>query len=107
MRLLEQADRRKAGVPASSAAGFLAPTPGPALTDADLGRALRAGLPPAQGIDVRNDAVAPPALDPSFEGTFQFTHRSEEHTSELPPLMRNSYAVFHLKKNNSTTLHSM
>src|SRR3546814_447540 len=29
MRLLEQADRRKAGGPASAAAGFLAPTPGP------------------------------------------------------------------------------
>src|SRR3546814_1105466 len=29
--------------------------------------------------------------------------RSEEHTSELPSLMRNSYAVFSLKKN--TTLH--
>src|SRR3546814_5274201 len=28
--------------------------------------------------------------------------RSEEHTSELPSLMRLSYAVFCLKKNNST-----
>src|SRR3546814_5518102 len=28
--------------------------------------------------------------------------RSEEHTSELPSLMRNSYAVFCLKKNNYT-----
>src|SRR3546814_1753659 len=27
--------------------------------------------------------------------------RSEEHTSELPSLMRNSYAVFCLKKKNS------
>src|SRR3546814_2844940 len=31
-------------------------------------------------------------------------HRSEEHTSELQPLMRFSYAVFCLKKNNSPTL---
>src|SRR3546814_4194276 len=30
--------------------------------------------------------------------------RSEEHTSELQSLMRNSYAVFCLKKKNTTTL---
>src|SRR3546814_10457502 len=30
----------------------------------------------------------------------KFTLRSEEHTSELQSLMRNSYAVFCLKKNN-------
>src|SRR3546814_3233235 len=30
-------------------------------------------------------------------------HRSEEHTSELQSLMRTSYAVFCLKKNNMTT----
>src|SRR3546814_1124614 len=29
----------------------------------------------------------------------RFDHRSEEHTSELQSLMRNSYAVFCLKKN--------
>src|SRR3546814_1850374 len=29
--------------------------------------------------------------------------RSEEHTSELQSLMRNSYAVFRLKKNNPIT----
>src|SRR3546814_4720512 len=29
-------------------------------------------------------------------------HRSEEHTSELQSLMRNSYAVFCLKKKNTT-----
>src|SRR3546814_6991256 len=32
--------------------------------------------------------------------------RSEEHTSELQSLMRISYAVFCLKKNNNTTTHS-
>src|SRR3546814_5445235 len=31
-------------------------------------------------------------------------NRSEEHTSELQSLMRNSYAVFCLKKNTTTTL---
>src|SRR3546814_6493692 len=32
--------------------------------------------------------------------------RSEEHTSELQSLMRNSYAVFCLKNNNKTTTKS-
>src|SRR3546814_4720389 len=32
--------------------------------------------------------------------------RSEEHTSELQSLMRNSYAVFCLKKKNTTTKHN-
>src|SRR3546814_10863731 len=32
--------------------------------------------------------------------------RSEEHTSELQSLMRISYAVFCLKKNNQTTTHT-
>src|SRR3546814_5109318 len=31
--------------------------------------------------------------------------RSEEHTSELQSLMRNSYAVFCLKKNKTTNKH--
>src|SRR3546814_9609635 len=32
-----------------------------------------------------------------------FAERSEEHTSELQSLMRNSYAVFCLKKKNTNT----
>src|SRR3546814_7801503 len=32
-------------------------------------------------------------------------HRSEEHTSELQSLMRNSYAVFCLKKKNNPNTH--
>src|SRR3546814_8047000 len=32
----------------------------------------------------------------------KLVHRSEEHTSELQSLMRNSYAVFCLKKKNNT-----
>src|SRR3546814_10375383 len=31
----------------------------------------------------------------------RFAQRSEEHTSELQSLMRNSYAVFRLKKTNT------
>src|SRR3546814_10193767 len=34
---------------------------------------------------------------------FQVDGRSEEHTSELQSLMRNSYAVFCLKKKKNTT----
>src|SRR3546814_10298211 len=37
-----------------------------------------------------------------FETKKQPKHRSEEHTSELQSLMRNSYAVFCLKKKNNT-----
>src|SRR3546814_4696709 len=38
----------------------------------------------------------------------RYTHRarSEEHTSELQSLMRISYAVFCLKKNNNTITHT-
>src|SRR3546814_8311763 len=35
-------------------------------------------------------------------GGSKITPRSEEHTSELQSLMRNSYAVFRLKKKNRT-----
>src|SRR3546814_3826371 len=49
-----------------------------------------------------------PAPDISaFTHSHQFNHvdakRSEEHTSELPSLMRISYAVFCLKKKNKNT----
>src|SRR3546814_1272336 len=42
----------------------------------------------------------PPSLDQPFAGekSSQKGNRSEEHTSELQSLMRNSYAVFCLKK---------
>src|SRR3546814_6604479 len=58
-----------------------------------LARALRGGAGPPRGhaarfarLCVRTWAV----------------HRSEEHTSELQSLMRNSYAVFCLKQKNRT-----
>src|SRR3546814_3271381 len=44
------------------------------------------------GIYKDNDLVAPHVYAKGFG------HRSEEHTSELQSLMRNSYAVFCLKK---------
>src|SRR3546814_2294621 len=37
----------------------------------------------------------------------KFGIRSEEHTSELPSLMRISYAVFCLKKKNRATPHTI
>src|SRR3546814_10514129 len=38
------------------------------------------------------------------EAAENIAHRSEEHTSELQSLMRNSYAVFCLKKKKQKTL---
>src|SRR3546814_2962744 len=40
-------------------------------------------------------------LHPTHEGVALAEQRSEEHTSELQSLMRNSYAVFCLKKKNT------
>src|SRR3546814_7416959 len=44
-------------------------------------------------------------LPPAFDRTSGHG-RSEEHTSELQSLMRNSYAVFCLKKKNTCTILS-
>src|SRR3546814_1210102 len=41
-------------------------------------------------------------LDDDDQGAEEACARSEEHTSELQSLMRNSYAVFCLKKKNKT-----
>src|SRR3546814_10214354 len=59
-----------------------------------LGRRAKA----AQGCLSRSDTdhVSPTVPCPSFGDV-----RSEEHTSELQSLMRNSYAVFCLKKKNN------
>src|SRR3546814_7530531 len=46
--------------------------------------------------------VQTPYLAAVVKGT-TFSVRSEEHTSELKPLMRSSYAVFCLKKQNKHT----
>src|SRR3546814_6385677 len=80
-------------------------------------------LPPPQGARVRLDA-APAPLPPrkpsdrrspcdGIAVTHQTAHwplgqfrlRSEEHTSELPSLMRISYAVFCLKKKTTNYTH--
>src|SRR3546814_3394638 len=58
-----------------------------------VGKSLRADVTP----EPRGAGARAPGLD-SQSG------RSEEHTSELQSLMRNSYAVFCLKKKNKTNI---
>src|SRR3546814_9863854 len=50
------------------------------------------------------DVVAASIIDGdlTFEEILEASGRSEEHTSELQSLMRNSYAVFCLKKKKNT-----
>src|SRR3546814_8240005 len=54
---------------------------------------------------IRNGFSAPlrPSVDLALQGLTRPAWRSEEHTSELQSLMRISYAVFCLKKNNKQT----
>src|SRR3546814_7186221 len=69
-------------------------------------------FPSLGGLAVRfDDDRARPTKSRGFRGGFgrkgdqsrlKPRERSEEHTSELQSLMRNSYAVFRLKKNNHT-----
>src|SRR3546814_6020483 len=46
------------------------------------------------------------AAEAAFAAVAAGRDRSEEHTSELQSLMRISYAVFCLKKNNNITIHN-
>src|SRR3546814_7027281 len=73
----------------------------------DATRAIMA-LPPARpltlhlrraGVDHNRSVIPIPACRSRFEVV-----RSEEHTSELPSVMRNSYAVFCLTKQNESQL---
>src|SRR3546814_2112412 len=52
--------------------------------------------PPEQPLASTQEAAVPP--DDRHDDPVQHAQRSEEHTSELQSLMRNSYAVFCLKK---------
>src|SRR3546814_9580694 len=69
----------------------------------------RSGTVAAAGLDIagflQQDGSWRIVLDLLGIGVFTgfFVVRSEEHTSELQSLMRNSYAVFCLKKKNTTT----
>src|SRR3546814_8118857 len=53
----------------------------------------------------RADAVRDGNSDFELEHRIVLPDRSEEHTSELQSLMRNSYAVFCLKKNKNPVLN--
>src|SRR3546814_4185027 len=54
----------------------------------------------------RDASGAPPSARASNPRDSTFRTRSEEHTSELQSLMRNSYAVFCLKKKNIHINHT-
>src|SRR3546814_10522179 len=68
------------------------------------------GLPKAEGALVSNVESDGPAEDAGVKPGDVITsfhgERSEEHTSELQSLMRNSYAVFCLKKKNRQKNHN-
>src|SRR3546814_9063097 len=70
-------------------------------TDGSVNLVLQKGAVDPQGVTlVRMHAVS---LFDDLMGRPGPKKRSEEHTSELQSLMRNSYAVFCLKKNTYTT----
>src|SRR3546814_1383149 len=57
------------------------------------------------GIVTRSGGLMEPNHYLSVLIDYLFRHRSEEHTSELPSLMRNSYADFSLKKTKQQQTH--
>src|SRR3546814_7810437 len=65
--------------------------PADGIRAVDRGRAVGHDIDPIHGLD-RDRADVDRLRDTAI------SHRSEEHTSELQSLMRNSYAVFCLKK---------
>src|SRR3546814_7433873 len=72
----------------------------PPRADHPRSAARRAASRAAARSMTRSTAVA----TPQHSGTSTRTARSEEHTSELQSLMRISYAVFCLKKNNENNI---
>src|SRR3546814_7178767 len=59
-------------------------------------------LPKPESLSWAEAAALPETLFTVWVNVFE---RSEEHTSELQSLMRNSYAVFCLKQKKTTTIH--
>src|SRR3546814_10522091 len=88
---------------------------GERVGDAAVRDALRIEMP--RGLDIDRHRAAPVSafdhLQAERAGEFEILPerphrtllRSEEHTSELQSLMRNSYAVFCLKKKKKTQRH--
>src|SRR3546814_1591300 len=67
------------------------------------GRSVEAALAAARGVvEGRFSAAATLAMARPLAVEMPICERSEEHTSELQSLMRISYAVFCLKKKNTT-----
>src|SRR3546814_8769225 len=72
------------------------------------GRALLLGeivAPDGARFDLQLKGSGPTAFSRNGDGKAAIGPRSEEHTSELQSLMRISYAVFCLKKKNTTPQH--
>src|SRR3546814_9748445 len=69
----------------------------------DLAYALQRRL---QGIGRTIDVLVQVKTSPEPSKHGLDSQRSEEHTSELQSLMRNSYAVFCLKKKTQTRIHN-
>src|SRR3546814_5409118 len=67
----------------------------------DDGPASRQGRPHGAGPDLA-PGLPRPRVRRDVRPGLDVPHRSEEHTSELQSLMRISYAVFCLKKKNTT-----
>src|SRR3546814_1648197 len=64
-----------------------------------LAAVQKQGLDPEKFNSIAQAAQADPTLQQKIQAAATYQPaRSEEHTSELPSLMRNSYAVFCLKK---------
>src|SRR3546814_7738095 len=63
----------------------------------------------ARALNQHNGAIHAPglAMQIAADSGDPDMARSEEHTSELQSLMRNSYAVFCLKKKNHNTIHNI
>src|SRR3546814_2651256 len=79
--------------PTTEASPISAQKPG-----ATAGNAIASSAPSAPPI-MNTGANTPPEVpEPSDKDQIRVLTRSEEHTSELQSLMRNSYAVFCLKK---------
>src|SRR3546814_5777629 len=72
------------------------PAPAPAVTSRHVAKGLGTTVLARLGAVV--EIVAQPLYVAMFGLAGYGPYRSEEHTSELPSLMRSSYAVFRLKK---------
>src|SRR3546814_7704901 len=95
----------------ASVAGLRAGAGGPAYSASKAGLINLVQVTATQlaGSNVRVNALCPGLIEtgmtqPFYDHARAHGQRSEEHTSELQSLMRNSYAVFCLKKTNYNIL---